>query len=91
VSNTSLQALTLLNDPMLLEAAQALGATVAKADGTPAAKVDGLIRRCLARPAGDDEVKVLTTFYDAVPGDAAAKWTAVARAVLNLDEFVTKE
>jgi hypothetical protein len=111
VSNTPLQALTLLNDPALTEAAQALGREAAKATGTTADKVALVFRRCLTRPPKPDEAALLGAFVEAQkkkfaadpkaaaafagPGDGnpvdRAAWAAVARAVLNLDEFVTKE
>jgi hypothetical protein len=114
VSDTPLQALTLLNDQIFMEAAQALGKTIAEAkdledDG---ARVAWLFRRCLTRPPGQDEADALVSFVKAtrerfakkeldpgkVAGGAAegnaverATWTATARAVLNLDEAVTKD
>jgi Protein of unknown function (DUF1553)/Protein of unknown function (DUF1549)/Planctomycete cytochrome C len=91
VSNTSLQALTLLNDPSMMEAASALGKAIAAEKGTAKEKAERIVRRCLARSATDNEMSVLAKFADGVKGDEAAKWTAVARAVMNLDEFVTKE
>jgi hypothetical protein len=111
VSNTPLQALTLLNDPALTEAAQALGRAAATAAGSTAEKAAAVFRRCLTRPPAADEAGLLVKFLEsqkakfaadpraaaalagAGEGDAAdrAAWTAVARAVLNLDEFVTKE
>ncbi len=91
VSNTSLQALTLLNDPTMIEAAEALGKATAKEKGTTNEKVDRVIRACLSRPANGEEVSVLAKFYEKVSGNETAKWTAVVRATMNLDEFVTKE
>ena len=49
VSNTPLQALTLLNDDMFLEAAQATGRSLASREGTDAARVRSAIRRFLIR------------------------------------------
>jgi len=111
VSNTPLQALTMLNDTVLTEAAQALARDAAKAAGPPAETAAAIVRRCLTRPPEPDEAALLVKFFEAQKakfaadpkaaaavagpgdGDAAgrAAWTAVARAVLNLDEFVTKE
>ncbi|MBL8865539.1 MAG: DUF1553 domain-containing protein, partial [Planctomycetia bacterium] len=91
VSNTPLQALTLLNDPSMMEAAAALGKAIAGEKGIAKEKVDRIVRRCLSRPASEHEVAVLVKFADGVMGDEAARWTAVARGVMNLDEFVTKE
>ena len=65
-SNTPLQALTLLNDPVFFECAQALGKRMA--DG-PAATPDERLRHgfemCLARPPTAAELQVLRRVYDA--------------------------
>ncbi|MBX3441980.1 MAG: PSD1 domain-containing protein [Planctomyces sp.] len=114
ISNTPLQALTLLNDVALLEAAQALGREMAgmpsDGDSPDRERAAGLIRRCLSRGAEPDELDRLAAFaartrsrFQSAPEQAAqaagiegesaveaATWTAVARAVMNLDEFVTK-
>jgi len=116
-SNTPLQALTLLNDAVFLEAAQALARRVlARGPGSPDDRVTYAFRLCLARPPRADERQALVAFYDRQkarfrageldaakvagidpkagtgddPADLAA-WTVVARALLNLDETVTKE
>jgi hypothetical protein len=111
VSNTPLQALTLLNDGMFLETAQHLGRTFA-ADARPIEeRMSDLFRRCLVRPPSDEELADLTDFYETqnqrfAANEANAKailrrrrrltfaeqaiWTAVARAMFNVDEFVTK-
>jgi hypothetical protein len=110
VSNTALQALTMLNDVVLLEAAQNLAKRVAAHDGKTSDRVTYLFRLCLVRPPTADEVASVSKFYEARrerfardpktaaavagPGDGAAEraaWTATARAILNLDEFVTRE
>ncbi|MFM8357177.1 MAG: DUF1553 domain-containing protein, partial [Verrucomicrobiota bacterium] len=62
VSNTPLQALTLLNDVCFLEAAQALGRWAARLPGNDAARLRALFRRCLVRPPGEREVGVLARF-----------------------------
>lgn len=110
VSNTPLQALTLLNDEVFVEAAQALGSRAAALAGSDEERVAYLFRRCLTRPPESDELERVLAFYRiqrerldrgeleaevlAGPGDAdlveRAAWTAVARALLNLDETVTR-
>jgi hypothetical protein len=110
VSNSPLQALTLLNDQVFLEAAQTLGKQLTAAEGSTEAKARDLFRRCLTRPPSDDELQLVQKFYadqlsrvgskelDAAKiagpgeGDASerAAWTLVARALLNLDETITK-
>jgi hypothetical protein len=63
VSNTPLQALTLLNDPVFEEAAQALGRSIAASGGPVERRVDILFRRCLTRAPERDEVSRLTVFF----------------------------
>ena len=64
VSNTPLQALTLLNDVVFVEAAQALGDALAAQRG-PIEDRDRatLFRRCLTRPPSADEVAALRQFF----------------------------
>jgi hypothetical protein len=109
-SNSPLQALTLLNDPVFEEGARALGRLMTTAPGTVEDRLRQLFRRCLTRRAQPDELAMLVRFYhqqktrlerkelDAAaiagpgPGEAVerAAWAIVARAILNLDEAVTK-
>lgn len=115
-SNTPSQALTLLNDPVSVEAALALARRVW--NDCPNASVEDRIRHafrlCLARSPKEEEVSALRTLLKqelAVRGadpDSAkallgrfqapkganptefAAWYAVASALLNLDEMITK-
>jgi hypothetical protein len=111
VTNTALQALTMLNDAVLLDVARTLAKRIVEHPGKTEERVAYLFRLCLVRPPTDEEVARLAKFYevqrtrfatdpdraDTVAGigngNAAerAAWTATARAILNLDEFVTKE
>ena len=63
-SNTPLQALTLLNDPVFFECAQTLGKRMAQ---TPATSIDDRIRRafvtCLARQPSEAELDRLRQFH----------------------------
>ncbi len=111
MSNTPLQALTMLNDIIITEAAQALGKRLAEAVGGPHEKIAEAYHRCFARLPSAEELTKVAEFQDkqrtrfASSADAAkqvagdglpatvaerAAWTAVARALFNLDEFVTK-
>ena len=65
VSNTPLQALTLLNDQVFVEAAQALGKQMAAQPGTETERVTLLFRRCLTRPPTAEETDLLLKFYTA--------------------------
>ncbi len=59
ISNSSLQALTLLNDPMFLEIAQALGRLAASAGPEDANRLDALSVRLYSRPLEPDEQELL--------------------------------
>lgn len=113
-SNTPLQALTLLNDTVFVECAQALGQRiVTEAPPEVSERLRHGFRLCLVREPSDDELPVLAGLYQdllrqcrAKPSEVAkllgqnkptgdpveaAVWVAMARALLNLDEFVTRE
>jgi hypothetical protein len=64
VSNTPLQALTLLNDAVFLEAAQQLGREWATRSGTTSDNITALFRRCLTRPPRSDELSALVAFHE---------------------------
>ncbi|MBA4190835.1 MAG: hypothetical protein C0467_22845 [Planctomycetaceae bacterium] len=111
VTNTALQALTMLNDAVLLEVAQALARRTIEQKGKPEERAAYLFKLCLVRTPSAEEVARLARFYEAQrarfaidperadavagagngPAAERAAWTATARAILNLDEFVTKE
>jgi hypothetical protein len=63
VSNTPLQALTLMNDQVFVEAAQALGKMVIARPGTPEERAAYLFRRCATRPPEKNELTLLVKFY----------------------------
>ena len=63
VSNTPLQALTLLNSEAFMEAAQALGKQLAERPGTIAEKTTLLFRRCVTRPPTAAELASMEAFY----------------------------
>jgi hypothetical protein len=113
VTDTPLQGLALLNDPVFMDAAQALGRLGAADKGTDAERAARLFRRVLTRPPTAEETAALARFVAAQRKRFAAKeldpsalagpaekgsdpveraaWTALGRALLNVDEFVTKE
>ena len=78
-SNTPLQALNLLNDPVFYEAAEALAARIQREGGGE--PVDYAFKLVVARPPDEKEVQILN-------GKSAL---GIARALLNTDEFVTRE
>jgi hypothetical protein len=92
-SNTPLQALTLLNDPVYVEAAAALARRL-QAD-LPDASLDARIthgfRLALARLPSETEIAALRDLFHAQEADSGpdSAWNAVAAALLNLDETIT--
>ncbi len=117
-SNTPLQALTLLNDPVFVECAQSLGRrSVRESSESSTERIRHMFRLCLARDPRADELSRLAALYgdllilaradqkgasdlaggsreEASRGEAVfetAAAVALARVILNLDEFVVRE
>ena len=99
-SNTPLQALNLLNDPVFLEAADALAYRVLRSgEETFEGRFGHLAQWCLTRGPSSTEIERAKRFhsaqmerYEARGGDAErAAWRELSRAMLSLDEFITRE
>lgn len=113
-SNTPLQSLNLLNDPVFFEAAQGFAARILQEGAAdPGGRIDRAFEIALGRRPNPRERDRLLRFYeterasyaadqknaaavmpapvaDAPPAERAA-WTAMARVLLNLDEFINRE
>lgn len=63
-TNTPLQALVTLNDPVYIEAAQALAREMVKSGGTPAEIATAGVQRCLTRPPTPHEVQQLVKLHE---------------------------
>jgi len=105
-SNTPLQALNLLNDPVFLECAQALASRVQREmRGSDERRLEHAFSIVLARPPKPEESERLLAYLnlqrgilarDPAPGltqDRAGEgaWVALASVLLNLDEFINRE
>jgi hypothetical protein len=107
-SNTPLQSLNLLNDPVFFEAAQAFALRADK--DCPAAtgdRIGCMFELALGRAPSDGERQRLARYLDdqatifakdkqaaaeAAPIEpGAAPWVGLARVLLNVDEFITRE
>ncbi len=92
-SNTPLQALTLLNDPVYVEAAQSLAQRMLKHGGDEAERLAYGFRMCVARAPRPGELAVLQQLLKdsrAAHAKEQRAWTEVATALLNLDETISK-
>lgn len=105
-SNSPLQALNLLNDPVFFEAAQGLALRLAE-HPDQARRLDEAFLLALGRAPSSAErarlaallssssaalsanAKAASELLPVNPGEAA--WVNVARVLLNLDEFITRE
>ena len=88
-SNTPLQALNLLNDPVFVEAARTLAARVTADGGSFQQRLNHAFELCLGRKAASDESEWLLEYWSRQPEPIA--WTGLASVLLNLDEFITRE
>ncbi|MDZ4860220.1 MAG: PSD1 and planctomycete cytochrome C domain-containing protein [Candidatus Hydrogenedentes bacterium] len=112
-SSTPLQALTLMNDPVFVEAADAFAKRVLAHEGDDAARIRYAFLLCVSRPPDAEELSRIKRFLDeqragkVKAADSAelalvvdgvdnvddvdkAAWTVLCRALLNLDETITK-
>jgi hypothetical protein len=103
-SNSPLQALNLLNDPVFFEAAQALAIRTLR-EAPPSERLAYAFQLALGRAPAPRELTRMQKFLDdqatALKPDQAAAllplapqqaaWTSAARVLLNLEEFITRE
>ncbi len=95
-SNTPLQALTLLNDEAYIECARALaGRLLADRALDDIGRIDLAYQLGLARrPTGAERARLVALLEEVRSEEGTSErdaWETVARVVLNLDEFITRE
>jgi hypothetical protein len=98
-SNTPLQALTVANDPAFIEFADGLAGRLLAEPMQEGASADErriqiAMRTCLSREPSEYESSRLLEFLQSQrkqTSDEHQAWTAVARVIMNLDEFITRE
>ena len=84
-SNTPLQALTLLNDPAYVEMANDFARSIGSWSGSDKEKIVRAFRTAVSRQPSDEEVTILLKLHK-----KRGSWFAIAQALLNLDETITK-
>ena len=78
-TNTPLQALVTLNDPVYIEAAQSLARRMAQSGDTPTARVQHGFRLCLSRPPTEAEQQRLVRLYETAHEQFTHQPTAALR------------
>ncbi|MDP9170059.1 MAG: DUF1553 domain-containing protein, partial [Acidobacteriota bacterium] len=98
LSDTALQSLDLLNDPVFFEAAQALANRIeTEATGDFRARLGYAFQLTVERKPTEKETARLAGYFDTQASirqkdpTAIAPWVGVSRILLNLDEFITRE
>ena len=93
-STTPMQALTLLNEPTIDECARVLGKRLMSATQEQRGRLLTGFELCLSRQPTDAEFAVLQGLVERQLKSGAkeeAVWYGVARTLINLDEFITRE
>ncbi len=95
VTNTPMQALTLLNDPVFFECAEALGKELHQKHGD---KIDAAIaetfHRCLNREPKAGELATLSSAHNDLLDSSKnpeLAMIATTRIIMNLNEFITRD
>jgi hypothetical protein len=83
-----------LNAEAFIECAEGLAGRVIETGGGDDERLELAFRSCLARGPSDherDRLRLLLTQARAEGQDERAAWTTLARVLMNLDEFITRE
>lgn len=84
-TNTPIQALTLLNDPNFVEAAESFAKLIRDQKGDKSDKARWAFRRALSREPSDAELNVLLSLHA-----TNSTWFDVAQTLLNTDETICR-
>ena len=94
VSNTPLQALTLMNDPVYVGIAEAFGKRIIKEGGTTIDdRIDWAFRTTLTRAPREPERLLLHSAFETVRSESGSEekaWREVATILLNLHETINR-
>ena len=101
-SNSPLQALNLLNDPVFVEAANGFALRALEMPGTSGDRLSKMFAMALSRPPSETERQSLARYVDKLSDVLRAEgfrgtaldqavWSGAARVLFNLDEFINRE
>ena len=101
-SNTPLQSLMVANDPGLFELVEALADRVMTERSREEERLHRMMQLCFCRPPTEAEDEFLMTFLENQKSTCQSEgvaeseidreaWIGVARVLMNLDEFITRE
>ena len=89
VSNVPAQALTMLNDPFVIEQAGLwANRLLAEKDLTTPQRIDQMYREAFARPPTEEEAKEAEAFVGQQGGADARAWADLAHVLMNVKEFI---
>ncbi len=89
VSNVPAQALTLLNDPFVLERSKLWASRTIASKATRDERLDSLYRTAFGRAPTDRERQDASTFLGAEsPGQEVQAWTDLCHVLMNTKEFI---
>ena len=93
-TNTPLQALVTLNDPVYMECAKEFGKMIKSQSGDIEKKLAFAFERAICRKAKNTELESLKKLFNEIQRDfnksEEEAWTLVANVIMNLDEFLVK-
>jgi hypothetical protein len=94
ISNTPLQALTLLNDPVYVEMAGAFGKRIMETEGPGVEeRIRWAFRTTLARAPLEPELQLLHSAFETMRGESGSEekaWREIATILLNLHETINR-
>lgn len=94
ISNTPLQALTLLNDPVYVEMADAFGKRIVREGGeTVESRIHWAYRTALTRAPRESEFQLLHSAFETVRAESGSEekaWREIATILLNLHETINR-
>ncbi|WDE98618.1 PSD1 and planctomycete cytochrome C domain-containing protein [Lentisphaera profundi] len=91
-SNTPMQALTLMNDPVYVDLAQKLGKRIILLGTNDQERVTQAFRLCTSRQASKEEQQIMLEILDQEKSDVGYdKWFTLASVLLNLHETINRD